>query len=87
MFNQFGGFGGGGMGGGGGFRDAFGRPQQQQQQQQQQQRSKENLYGPDSAVASLRQGKFPGHDAKHVWFVEFYVRPSLWALRLLPACA
>ena len=66
MFNQFGGFGGGGMGGG--FRDAFGRPQQQQQQQ----RSKENLYGADSAVASLRQGKFPGHDAKHVWFVEFY---------------
>jgi thiol-disulfide isomerase/thioredoxin len=68
MFNQFGGFGGmgGGMGGGG-FRDAFGRPQQQQQA-----RSKENLYGPDSAVASLRQGKFPGHDAKHVWFVEFY---------------
>jgi thiol-disulfide isomerase/thioredoxin len=68
MFNQFGGgFGGGG--GGGGFRDAFGRPQQQQQQAP---RSKENLYGPDSAVSSLRQGKFPGHDAKHVWFVEFY---------------
>jgi thiol-disulfide isomerase/thioredoxin len=66
MFNQFGGFGGMG-GGGGGFRDAFGRPQQQQQA-----RSKENLYGADSAVASLRQGKFPGHDAKHVWFVEFY---------------
>lgn len=41
-------------------------------QQQQPQRSAENLYGPDSPVASLKQGKFPGHDARHVWFVEFY---------------
>ena len=47
------------FGGGGGF------------QQQQQARPTEDLYPPNSAVASLRQGKFPGHDAKHVWFVEF----------------
>jgi hypothetical protein len=69
MFNQFGGFGGGGGGGG---RDPFGRPMHGHQQQQQQQRSKENMYGADSPVTSLRQGRFPGHDAKHVWLVEFY---------------
>ena len=62
MFNRFGGFGGGGFPGGGG----FGQPQQQQQ------RSKENLYSPTSDVTSLKQGKFPGHDAKHCWLVEFY---------------
>ena len=58
MFNRFGGFGGGGFPG--------------QQQQQQQQRSKENLYSPTSDVTTLKQGKFPGHDAKHCWLVEFY---------------
>jgi hypothetical protein len=66
MFNrQFGGGGFGGFGGGGGFG-------QRQQQQQQQQRAAAPLYDADSPVAALRQGKFPGHDAKHVWLVEFY---------------
>ena len=60
MFNQFGGgfggggFGGGGFGGGGFCGGGFGRPQAQPP------RATENLYGADSAVASLRQGKFPG---------------------------
>jgi hypothetical protein len=67
MFNQFGGF-----GGGGGGRDAFGRPMHGPGHAQQPQRSKENIYGADSPVQSLRQGRFPGHDAKHVWLVEFY---------------
>ena len=42
------------------------------QQQRQQERPKENLYEPDSPVTSLKQGRFPGHDAKHVWLIEFY---------------
>lgn len=53
------------FGGGGG---GFGHHQQRQQRQQ----PKENLYEKDSPVVSLKQGKFPGHDAKNVWFVEFY---------------
>jgi protein disulfide-isomerase A6 len=62
MFNRFGGFGGAGGGFGGHHR----------QQQQQQPRATENLYSPTSDVTSLRQGKFPGHDAKNCWLVEFY---------------
>jgi protein disulfide-isomerase-like protein len=54
------------MGGGGGRARGGGRGQQQQE------RPKENLYAKDSAVTNLRQGKFPGTDAKHVWLVEFY---------------
>ena len=76
IFNQM--FGGGedpfgGMGGGGGFPGGGGgrrRPRQQQQQEQEQ--PKDNLYGKDSTVTNLRQNKFPGTDAKHVWLVEFY---------------
>ena len=68
MFNQFGGFGAGGAGGGFGGHGGFRHPQQQQQQA----RPKENMYGAESPVTSLRQGRFPGHDAKHVWLVEFY---------------
>lgn len=41
-------------------------------QQQQQQRPQENLYGSRSPVVTLGQGKFPGHDARHIWLVEFY---------------
>ena len=82
-----GGFGGGGFGGGDPFADMFGdmfggggrgrgrgrpRGRQQQQQQQQQQRPKENLFAKTSPVTSLRQGKFPGTDAKNIWFLAFY---------------
>ena len=48
------------------FGGGFGGHQQQQQQQS------GPLYESDSPVTSLRQGKFPGHDAKNVWLVEFY---------------
>lgn len=50
-------------GGGGGFHH---------QQQRQRAQPKENIYDRDSPVVSLKQGKFPGHDAKNVWLVEFY---------------
>ena len=35
-------------------------------------RPKENLFAKDSSVTNLKQGKFPGTDAKHVWIIEFY---------------
>ena len=69
--NPFGGMGGGfpgGFPGGGG----GGRRRPRQQQQQEQEQPKDNLYGKDSTVTNLRQNKFPGTDAKHVWLVEFY---------------
>ena len=56
-------FGGGGFPGG----DPFGFHRQQQQP-----RAVENLYEYDSPVSNLKQGRFPGHDARHVWLVEFY---------------
>ena len=59
LFEQF--FGGGAEFGGG--------PGKRQQQRG---RPQENLYGSSSPVSSLGQGKFPGHDARHIWLVEFY---------------
>lgn len=35
-------------------------------------RPKENLFAKDSSVTNLKQGKFPGTDAKHIWIIEFY---------------
>jgi len=61
-FSEF--FGGGDpFGGRGGGR----RPPQHEQA-----RAKENLYDKNSAVTNLKQGHFPGTDAKSIWFVEFY---------------
>jgi protein disulfide-isomerase-like protein len=57
---------GGGMGGGRGRRPSGG------QQQQPPGGNVENLFGKDSRVKSLRRGKFPGTDAKHLWLIEFY---------------
>jgi len=83
-FHHGGGFGGGfgGFpGGGGGFHQQFhfggggGHPFGggfQQRRQQQEERPTEDLYDRDSPVTSLRQGRFPGHDARHIWLVEFY---------------
>ena len=65
-------FGGGGRGRGRGRGSGRSRGRQQQQQQQQQQRPRENLFAKTSPVTSLRQGKFPGTDAKNIWFVAFY---------------
>ena len=83
-FNQRGG-GGGPFGGGDPFGDIFGdmfgrgggggrggRRHPHQQQRQQQQRPKENLFDKKSPVTSLRQGRFPGTDAKNIWFISFY---------------
>ena len=63
-------FGRGGGGGRGGRRHPH--QQHQQRQQQQQQRPTENLFDKKSPVASLRQGRFPGTDAKNIWFISFY---------------
>ena len=70
MFGEEGGAGGrgGGQRGGGG-----GAP-----------RSKENLYGKESAVKSLKKTKFPGSDAKHVWLIEFYAPWCQHCKRLKP---
>lgn len=72
-----GGFG-GGFGGGDPFADMFGDVfggrgrGGGRRQQGQQQRPKENLFDKLSPVTSLRQGKFPGTDAKNIWFISFY---------------
>jgi len=54
---------GGGRGGRGGGR---------RHQHQEPPRQKDNLYGKNSPVTNLKQGHFPGTDAKNIWFVEFY---------------
>ena len=64
--DEMGGGAGGGMGGGRGRRPSGGG------QQQQPPGNVENLFGKDSRVKSLRRGKFPGTDAKHLWLIEFY---------------
>ena len=93
---QFGGGGGGGRGGGA--RDPFdifaqmfgeesgagGRGGGQRGGGGGAPRSKENLYGKDSAVKSLRKTKFPGSDAKHVWLIEFYAPWCQHCKRLKP---
>ena len=72
MFGDEAGFGGGGGARGGGRGGGRRRPSASGARQQQREQSKENLYPKNSAVKSLRRGKFPGGDAKHVWLVEFY---------------
>ena len=85
-FNFGGGGGGGGRGRGGRQRDPFemfntmfgddggGGPRRRRQGSvgQDEERPKDNLFAKDSAVSNLKQGKFPGTDAKHVWIIEFY---------------
>ena len=61
MFGEDGG--GGGMGGRRRPRGNIGQDEN---------RPKENLFAKDSSVTNLKQGKFPGTDAKHVWIIEFY---------------
>ena len=73
LFAQMFGEEGGAGGRGGGQRGGGGAP-----------RSKENLYGKDSAVKSLKKTKFPGSDAKHVWLIEFYAPWCQHCKRLKP---
>lgn len=47
-------------------------------------RSQEDLYGQDSLVNKLGQGRFPGHNARHIWLVEFYVPWCGHCRRLAP---
>ena len=68
-----GGRGGGGGGARGGGQQNNGSPQ-----------SKENLFNKDSPVKSLKNNKFPGSDAKHVWLIEFYAPWCQHCKRLKP---